>query len=980
MHDVARMPAPHNRWWIMLTASIFALVAGGLPVHAADTSVDLWNAGGIQAQTLNGRLTINPPETNWGRAAALSKSQVPFWNADGAVITLHVAAVVNKPGDLFDNLMCVGFVGNSAAKTLQSTGDFVGVQITYSKAKKTYGVFGSRKEAHGDPATRSENGEALPFVKNARLEVKAGDEGFDLTIAIDQGQLRVTVPGAGEISYPLGLTSQAWQTPFLFAQTMNFNGGRCAMTIDRVAITSAASQLSAITALDLRPLANMGFRDEVADDKIGGWTDQGDNDLRGLQTGQAVYQNIPFTIIDPAANGGKSMIVLNAKARPFLPKNAGPIAISRTINSLVFLHTAAWAWRANDLAATYTATYDDGSHVDIPIRIGAHLNDWWSLKQVSDPDAVLLAQVPSTKSATGNVGLYGYRWMNPTPAKPIAALSLASAEGDVVYGLIAISAVGTDISSAAEKVLAGSFDKKVAADPRRNPPDRESIPDHIVLRSAKTIGQDAISTPVEALGGGFGTKAIALPGYGDFVTAYGGGVSRFPHGSVVNNYFWPYKATEWAPVVTQKGGHYGLIANWFMTYNCAPMAISYQEMLATYKKDGLKLILTFNTSSMFDGKEFTYVKTLPEERMRAKKEDPLQVGTFSPENLAKIVASNETLVDYIIANGYLDTIAYWEMDNERYSTPGAEYAEMCAAHIRMLRKKVPDAKVIVGIGDNAYPGYSPEPDKQSTAPWSRDLLRRLKELGMADSVDCFAPHLYPFIVDPAEELTQNFLDDWGIRNVYRSLDYYATMLDAEGFAKSRFYVTEWGTQVDSLDESKRFLNTTMAAGVATAKEMMAIYSHPRVDGACWHQFTHQSSFGRESKQVLKIYGVQSVYTGETGRIVTTPPAEAVKLFVRFAKGNTLIQDKRTIPPGLHVLSARKPDGSTWQYVVNTTAGAITFPGKDVTKRTTLSAPSITAVSILKYGGYGDTPGEIAEILPKEFTDTVLPPFSVSIVQ
>lgn len=972
----ARIRTPRHLWRSVLAAGFCALFACGLRVQAAEGPGELWSVSGGQAQILDGKLRLAPPETNWGRTATLSRSQVPFWNAQGAVVRLHVSATVSKPGDLFDNLMCIGFVGNAAAKTLQGTPDFVGVQITYSRAKKTYGVFCSRKEADGDPAARSDNGEAVPYVKNARLEVRAADEGFDLTISIDGERLLVTVPGAGEVSYPIGLTKAHWQTPFLFAQTMNFNGGRCAMTVDQASITSVASTLSAITALDLRPLANLGFRDEVADDKIGGWTDQGDNDLRGLQSGQAVLQNIPFAIIDPAANGGKSMLVLNAKSRPHLPKAAGPIAIKRTLDSLVFLHTAAWSWKPDDLAATYTATYDDGSHVDIPIRVGAQLNDWWSLKQVSDPQASLLTQVPSAKSPTGKVGVYGYRWRNPTPAKPVASLSLASAGGDVVYGLIAIAAVGTDIGSDAEKVLTASFDKKIAEDPRRNPPDRELIPDRIVLRGEKTIGQDAIATPVEGLGGGFGVRAVQLPGYQDFVNDYGGGVSRFPHGNTISNWFWPYKATEWAPLVEQKGGRYGQIANWFITYKCAPNAISHQEMLAAYKQHGLKLILTFNTSSMFDGKEFTYVKTMSEERLRGN-DDPMKVGTFSAENLTKVVASNATLVDYIIANGYLDTIAYWEMDNERYQVPGAEYAEMAAAHVRMLRAKVPAAKVILCFGDSAYSGYSAEPEKQGLAPWSLALLRRLKELGMADSIDYFAPHLYPFIVDPAEELIQNFLEDWGIRNVYRSLDWYAAMLDQEGFAKSRFYVTEWGTQVDALQTD---LNATMAAGIATAKEMMAIYSHPRVDGACWHQFTHQSSFGRASQQVLKVYGVQSVYTEDTGRIVTTPPAQAVKLFQRFAKGNTLVPLVRDIPAGLHLLSAKKPDGGIWHYVVNTTPGAIAFPGKGVSKRTTLTAPSVTSVSILRFGGYGDTPGEIAEILPAESADTVLPPFSVSLVQ
>ena len=977
MTDGARTPAPHHPWRrTALAAGLCALIACGTRTQAAEAQADLWNAGGSHARVLDGTLTITPPDENWGRAATLSRSQVPFWNADGAVVKVRIAADTKKPGELFDNLMVVGFVSSSAARTMQGTSDFVGVHITYSKAKRTYGVYCGRKEAKGDPATRTENGESIPYAKGARLEVRAADEGFDLTISINQDRIQASVTGAGEVSYPLGLTRDAWQTPYLFAQTMNFNGGRAAMSIAQATVSSVASRLTAISALDLRPVANMGFRDEVADDRKGGWTDQGDNDLSGLATGPAVLQNIPFTIIDPASNGGKGMVVLQAKSRPFLPSTIGPIAVKRTVDSLVFLQTAAWSWQAGALAATYTASYEDGSRVDIPIRVGAHLNDWWSLKQVADPGATLITQVPSAKSPTGKVGLYGYRWRNPAPQKPIASLSLASAGGDVVYGLIAIAAVGTDIGGDAEKVLAGSFDKKIAEDPRRNPPDRELIPDRIVLRSEKAIGQDAISTPVEGLGGGFGVRAVQLPGYKEFVDDYGGGVSRFPHGNTISNWLWPYKATEWAPIVAAKGGRYGQIANWFMKYDCAPLAISHQEMLAAYKKNGLKLILTFNTSSMFDGKEFHYVKTMSEERLRGD-EDTMRVGTFSHENLAKVVASNATLVDYIIQNGYLDTIAYWEMDNERYQVPGAEYAEMAAAHVRMLRAKVPTAKVILCFGDSAYSGYSAEPEKQGLAPWSLALLRRLKELGMADSIDYFAPHLYPFIVDPAADLIQNFLEDWGIRNVYRSLDWYGAMLDREGFAKSRFYVTEWGTQVDALQTN---LNATMAAGVATAKEMMAIYSHPRVDGACWHQFTHQSSFGRESKQVLKVYGVQSVYTEDTGRIVTTPPAEAVKLFQRFAKGNTLVQDAREGTSGLHVLSARKADGGIWHYAVNTTASPIAFPGTGVSKRTTLTAPSVTSVSILRFGGYGDTPGEIDEILPTDAADTVLPPFSVSLVQ
>ena len=978
------------RWRAVALAALLVLTAYGLPAPAAEPEpvgavasapLELWNVSGVQTRVVDGKLAITPADGNWARAAALSRSQIPFWNTDGAQITLHVSAAVSRPGDLFDNLMCIGLVSNNAAKNLPAANDFVGVHITYNRAKRTYGVSCARKEAKGDPAIRGEGGNTVPYAKNARIEVHAGDEGFTLTLALDAQHFSATVPGAGELTYPLGLNEATWRTPFLFAETMNFNGGRCALQIDRATIVSVASKLDAITGLDLRPIANRGFRDDVADDQLGGWTDQGENDLRQLATGRAVFQNIPFTIIDPARNAGKAMVVLNAKSRSYLPKTVEPLPIGRKLDSLVFLHAAAWAGETDALAARYAVTYSDGSRVEIPIRVGAHLNDWWSLKQASDPDAALITQVASSKSNSGHVGLYAYRWRNPQPTKEVASLTLSSAEGDVVYGLIAVSAVGAGITPSVEQVLTSAFDKTLAEDPRRNPPDRAQIPDQIVLKSEKALAPNWLATPLEVLGGGFGAHAMELPGYADFVQSYGG-ISRFPHGNSLMFYFWPYKATEWNPVAAQLGGGGGYltIPNWFMKYDCAPKAISHQETLATYKKLGLKLILTFNTHGMFDGKDFIYVRALPAGQQRKPSDDVFKTGTFSQENLAKIAKNNEALVDYIIANGYLDTIAYWEMDNERYNSPGAEYADMAAAHIRMLRAKVPNAKVILCFGDSAYSGYSPEPDKAGLAPWSRDLLRRLKEVGLEDSVDYFAPHLYPFIVDKADELTQNFLADWGVRNIYRSLDYYGAMLDAEGFGKSRFYVTEWGTQVDSLDEKDRYLNTTMAAGVASAKEMMAIYSHPRVDGACWHQFTHQSAFGRESKQVLKIYGVQSVYTGETGRVVTTPPAEAVKLFQRFANGTTLVKTALDLPHGVHALSARKADGTLWHYVVNSTASPYAFSAQGVTQRTTLSATAVTAVSILRYGGYGDTPGEIDEILPKEFADTVLPPFSVSLVQ
>lgn len=59
--------------------------------------------------------------------------------------------------------------------------------------------------------------------------------------------------------------------------------------------------------------ANMGFRDDSADDGKGGWTDQGPgNDLSCMEPGNVTLTGIEFNIADPGKSG---------KAVSFFPEN-----------------------------------------------------------------------------------------------------------------------------------------------------------------------------------------------------------------------------------------------------------------------------------------------------------------------------------------------------------------------------------------------------------------------------------------------------------------------------------------------------------------------------------------------------------------------------------------------------------------------------------------------------------------------------------
>ena len=69
--------------------------------------------------------------------------------------------------------------------------------------------------------------------------------------------------------------------------------------------------------LDLAPFANMGYADEKSGDGKGGWSDQGpDNDASHFDWKKDTYANVPFQMIDPGRNGGKSVLTFRNKRFP----------------------------------------------------------------------------------------------------------------------------------------------------------------------------------------------------------------------------------------------------------------------------------------------------------------------------------------------------------------------------------------------------------------------------------------------------------------------------------------------------------------------------------------------------------------------------------------------------------------------------------------------------------------------------------------
>lgn len=195
--------------------------------------------------------------------------------------------------------------------------------------------------------------------------------------------------------------------------------------------------------VDFNTVANMGFYDRTADDGVGGWTDQGQNDMRfflinhtgrggGLDNGMEVeaecfpetvkFLDRPFKIPDPRKNNDKSIISLRGEMHGAkLPEKAEGIKVGKKADRLWMLHAAGWAPPKSGMeVAKYVINYEDGSKTVVPIRFNMEVSDWWN------PQPLTNAKVAWTgrNLAHSPIGFYIMEWRNPSPEKEIATIDI----------------------------------------------------------------------------------------------------------------------------------------------------------------------------------------------------------------------------------------------------------------------------------------------------------------------------------------------------------------------------------------------------------------------------------------------------------------------------------------------------------------------------------------------------------------------------
>ncbi len=205
-------------------------------------------------------------------------------------------------------------------------------------------------------------------------------------------------------------------------------------------------------AIDLRPFCNREYVDNKAGDGLGGWSDEGRTmSLDHVPLYPEVLDGVLCDFIRPDMNEYKTCIVLKSTRgkNTALPEAVRGIPVHAKVKNLYFFHTTVWAEK-NKQVLTYRIHYADGKSLDLPVRVGKEIGDWY------------LASTPVEQknriawSNSNGHGFFLWQWKNPRPETEIRSLDILSANGSTVPIVLGItmeeagSSPLTPISSAEE--------------------------------------------------------------------------------------------------------------------------------------------------------------------------------------------------------------------------------------------------------------------------------------------------------------------------------------------------------------------------------------------------------------------------------------------------------------------------------------------------------------------------------------------------
>jgi alkaline phosphatase len=254
------------------------------------------------------------------------------------------------------------------------------------------------------------------------------------------------------------------------------------------ALLAALTATAAVTPLPLATGANTGFTDQQPEDRKGGWTDQGGNDLHNLKAGKLTAAGVPFDIADDRATDGKSCIVLGGPTRTYLPAKATIPVPELRGKYLYLLHAAAWCPPAKEkkMTGVLFIDYADGSTAEIHVRFGRDVGDWCSPESFKNAARGWTAYNGNTQ-----VSLFSSRFEIKKPL-PVKALRFEAKQST---WMIAATSIGDETPLKPIKADL-TLDKVYAAPPPLKTPlrlsDEAQTPKNVILIIGDGMGPGAL--------------------------------------------------------------------------------------------------------------------------------------------------------------------------------------------------------------------------------------------------------------------------------------------------------------------------------------------------------------------------------------------------------------------------------------------------------------------------------------------------------
>lgn len=148
-----------------------------------------------------------------------------------------------------------------------------------------------------------------------------------------------------------------------------------------------------------------------------------------------MVNGVPFEIIDPAKNKGKSCLILKGPFRPYFPEKITNINVDENLHQLFFLHALAWGGGDGSRVGEYRVNYADGSFEKVPLLDGINVADWYNPGDLTGA----LVGITAKHRSGADVGLWVLVWDNPNPEKKIVSIDFSSDNYSAMPILVAVT-------------------------------------------------------------------------------------------------------------------------------------------------------------------------------------------------------------------------------------------------------------------------------------------------------------------------------------------------------------------------------------------------------------------------------------------------------------------------------------------------------------------------------------------------------------